>query len=139
MTRAMPMPNRPNSNPEVERVRQARIAMERIRARLLKPDFQAIESCARDLASASESLRRIDTGFRSPVWQGAVRQRMETEVTALRAVIRSVEELLKNAGRFYAGLARLMSPDNAPGNYTAAGTNEAPPLETNEKTLVLHG
>jgi hypothetical protein len=129
----------PQSNQEVERVRQARITMERIRGRMLHPDFEAIESSARDLAAASECLRRIDTGFGSPIWHGPVRQRMETEVIALRAAIRSVEELLKNAGKFYAGLARLLSPDKGPLNYTAAGRSEAPRPEPQEANLVLHG
>jgi hypothetical protein len=112
-----------NGRQEVERVRQARIILERMHGRLLQPNFQSLDSSAADLNLAVNCLQQLDVGLKSPIWQGPDRKRLETEVVALRSAVRSVEELLKNAGKFYAGLARLMAPDEGPSNYTAAGTS----------------
>jgi hypothetical protein len=123
---------------EVERVRQARCILERMRGRLLRPTFQALDSSAADLSQAVECLRQLDVSSKSPIWQGLARRKLEAEVVALRHAIRSVEELLKNAGKFYAGLARLMAPDQAPPNYTADGTN-GPAAQTSTGSVVVHG
>jgi hypothetical protein len=112
-----------NGTQEVERVRQARCILERMRGRLLRPTIDALDSSARDLNLAVECLKQLDVSLKSPIWQGLARRKIEAEVVALRRAVRSVEELLKNAGKFYAGLARLMAPDDAPANYTAAGTS----------------
>ena len=111
-----------NGNQEVERVRQARCILERMRGRLMRPTLDSLDLSARDLNLAVECLRQVDVSLKSPIWRGLARQKIEAEVVAMRRAIRSVEELLKNAGKFYAGLARLMAPDDAPANYTAAGT-----------------
>jgi len=127
-----------NATQEVERVRQARCILERMRARLLRPTFQALDSSAADLNLALECLRQLDVRLESTIWQGLARRKLEKEVMALRTAVRSVEELLKNAGRFYSGLARLLAPDEAPANYTAAGTSAAPP-QIAAASVVLHG
>jgi hypothetical protein len=127
-----------NGNQEVERVRQARCILERMRGRLLQPTFQALDSSAADLNLAVECLRQLDVSLKSPIWQGLARRKLEREVVALRQAVRSVEVLLKNAGKFYAGLARLLAPDQAPANYTSAGTSGAPsPAGT--ASVVVHG
>jgi hypothetical protein len=113
-----------NGSQEVERVRQARCILERMRGRLLRPGFQALEASAADLNLAVECLRQLDVSLKSPIWHGLTRRKLEREVLALRCAIGSVEALLKNAGKFYAGLARLMAPDEAPANYTATGTTD---------------
>lgn len=127
-----------NGSQEIARVRQARCILERIRSRLLRPTFESLEKSAADLNVAVDCLWQLDTGLRSPIWRGPTRARIETEVVALRHTIRSVEELLKNAGKFYAGLARLLAPDEAPANYTAAGTNGAS-AQSSTGTLLLEG
>jgi hypothetical protein len=127
-----------NGSREVERVRQARCILERVRGRLLQPTFQALDSSAADLNLAVECLRQLDISLGSPTWQGLALQKIETEVVALRSAVRSVEELLKNARKFYAGLARLMAPDEAPANYTAAGTTGAGSLGS-AGSVVIHG
>jgi hypothetical protein len=127
-----------NGSQEVERVRQARCILERMRGRLLRPTFQALDSSAADLNLAVQCLQQLDVSLKSPIWQGLARRKLEREVVALRCAVRSVEELLKNAGKFYAGLARLMAPDEAPANYTAAGTSGAPSHAAAE-SVVLHG
>jgi hypothetical protein len=125
-----------NGSQEVEHVRQARCIVERMRARLLRPNFQALELSATDLNLALECLQKLDVSLKSPIWQGMARRKLEKEVLALRCAIRSVEGLLKNAGKFYAGLARLMAPDEAPPNYTPTGVSGATPMAG---SLVVHG
>jgi hypothetical protein len=127
-----------NGSQEVERVRQARCIVERMRGRLLRPTFQALDSSAADLSQAVECLRQLDVSSKSPIWHGIARRKLEAEVVALRHAIRSVEELLKNAGKFYAGLARLMAPDQAPPNYTAGGTS-GPAAQASAGSVVVHG
>jgi hypothetical protein len=127
-----------NGSQEVERVRHARCMLERMRGRLLRPTLDSLDATAADLSLAVESLRQLDLSFQSPIWHGLTRRRIETEVVALRGALRSVEELLKNAGKFYAGLARLLAPDDAPANYTAAGAH-APAPHLAEGSIALQG
>ena len=126
-----------NGSQEVEHVRQARCIVERMRARLLRPSFQALELCAADLNLALECLQKLDVSLKSPVWQGMARRKLEKEVLALRCAILSVEGLLRNAGKFYAGLARLMAPDEAPPNYTPTGVSGTTQMAAG--SVVLHG
>jgi hypothetical protein len=123
---------------EIERVRQARCILERMRGRLLRPTLDALNASSVDLNLAVECLRQLDVSLQSPIWHGLARRKVETEVVALRRALRSVEELLKNAGKFYAGLARLLAPDDAPANYTACGT-PGPVPNVAEGNIVLHG
>ena len=127
-----------NGTQEVERVRQARCILERMRGRLLRPTLDALDSSARDLNLAVECLKQLDVSLKSPIWQGLARRKIEAEVVTLRRAVRTVEELLQNAGKFYAGLARLMAPDDAPANYTAAGTS-AGSMPTTAGSVVLEG
>jgi hypothetical protein len=128
----------PNTSQQIERVRQARRLLERMRARLLRPTFDALDACAADLNLAVECLRELDVSSQSPIWHGLTRRRIEIEVVELRRTLRSVEELLKNAGRFYGGLARLLAPDDAPANYTATGT-QVPAPQLAQRSVALHG
>ena len=127
-----------NGTQEVALVRQARCILERIHGRLLQPTFASLDSSAGDLKRAVECLQQLDVRLKSPVWQGPLRQKLETEVTALRGAVRSVEELLRSAGKFYAGLARLMAPDEAPPNYTATGA-KGPDAQVLAGSVALHG
>ena len=128
-----------NGSQEVERVRQARCILERMRGRLLRPTLARLGFQRRDLNLAVECLKQLDVSLKSPIWQGPARRKIETEVVALRRAVRSVEELLKNAGKFYAGLARLLAPDDAPANYTAAGTSVAVNANDREQRGVSKG
>lgn len=123
---------------QIDLVRQARTILERMQHRLSRPSFEAIGACAADLDVAVECLRQLDVSLESPIWHGLARQAVEAEVVALRGNLRSVEELLRNAGKFYGGLARLLAPDDAPANYTAGGTHMPPPPEASG-TVALHG
>lgn len=127
-----------NSSRDVERVRRARQILERIRGRMLQPTFEGLSSSATDLNLAVDCLQQVNVSLKSPTWQGQERRKLETEVVALRRAVRSVEELLKNAGKFYAGLARLLAPDEGPVNYTATGTSGAP-RQGVAGSVVVHG
>ncbi len=127
-----------NGTQEVERVRQARCILEKMQGRLLRPSLESLDSSAADLNLAVACLQQLDISLRSPIWHGLVRRKLETEVMSLRRAVRSVEELLKNSAKFYAGLARLMAPDEAPPNYTAGGTS-SPAAHATTGSMVLRG
>jgi hypothetical protein len=126
------------SRQQIDRVRQARALLERMHRRLARPSLEAIDACAADLNVAVETLRQLDTSAESPIWQGLTRQVIEAEVVALRRSLGSVEELLRSAGKFYGGLARLLAPDEAAANYTAAGA-QLPPPQPAGGNIALHG
>lgn len=130
--------NMSHARQQIDRVRQARGLLERMRSRLAHPNWEAINACAADLNIAVEALRQLDTSVESPIWHGLTRQVMEAEVVALRRSFRTVEELLRSAGKFYGGLARLLAPDEAPANYTAAGA-QLPPPRPSRGNIALHG
>jgi hypothetical protein len=127
-----------NANQELERIRQARCILERMRNRLMRPTLDSLDASAKDLNLAVECLRQLDLSLASPIWHGLVRRRIEAEVVALRLTLRAVEELLKNAGKFYAGMARLLAPDEGPANYTAVGALGAVPTAA-DRSVSLHG
>jgi hypothetical protein len=120
---------------ELRQVQEARRIVERMRDRLLHPSFEALEDSASDLSLAAECIRRLDANL--PVWQGAQRKALEAEVTGLRRGVRCVEALLSNAGKFYAGWARLLSSDQALPNYTSSGITSLPLAQRSK--LVVHG
>jgi hypothetical protein len=120
---------------EIVRIREARQLIDRMRGRLFRPSFESLAECASDLGLAVECIRRLDAKL--PVWQGVQRKALEAEVIGLRRDIRSVEALLTNAGKLYAGWARLLAPDPAPPNYNSAGSTSPPPAKAS--TLVMHG
>ncbi len=120
---------------EIVRIREARQLMDRMRERLLRPSFESLAECTADLRLAVECIRKLDAQL--PVWRGVQRRALEAEVIGLRRDIRSVEALLTNAGKFYAGLARLLASDQAPPNYTPAGSIGAAQVEASR--LVIHG
>jgi len=121
--------------PELVRIREARQLIDRMRERLLRPSFESLAQCALDLRLAVECIRKLDA--RLPVWRGVQRKALEAEVIGLRRDIQYVEALLTNAGKFYAGLARLAAFDQAPPNYTSAGAIATAPVQASK--LVMHG
>lgn len=120
---------------EIAQLREARKIVDGMRDRLLHPTFEALEDSASDLGLACEYIRGLDS--RSSAWLGVHRKVLEAEVTGLRRSVGCVEALLANAGKFYAGWARLLSPDSAPPNYGSSGTTSAVPAEAS--SVVIHG
>jgi len=124
-----------NERTQLAQVREARQLIERMRDRLIHPSFQALGECAGDLRSAAECIQGLDAQL--PAWQGIQRKALEAEVTNLRRGVSCVQALLANAGKFYAGWARLLLPDQAPPNYTSAGSEGLAPGQNSK--LVVHG
>jgi hypothetical protein len=124
-----------SEQPQIAQMREARRIIDRMRGRLLHPSFECLPECAADLGLAAECIRRLDAKL--PVWQGVQRKALEAEVIGLRSDIRFVEALLANAGKFYAGWARLLASDQAPPNYTSAGSIGSAPTQASK--LVIHG
>jgi hypothetical protein len=109
---------------QLERVRQARGSLAKVRAKLLRPSVEAMESCAGDVAKAVEHLQRVEAGLKSSSRRPLMAERaVRTEIEGMRAELKQVNDLLAGAGKFYQGWARLMSggADDAPANYTPKG------------------
>jgi hypothetical protein len=124
----------PGERTEIAQLQQARKILDRMRDRLLHPSFESLEDSASDLRLASEYIRRVDA--KSSEWQGVQRKALEAEVIGLRRCVRTVEALLANAGKFYAGWARLLSGDSAPPNYSSSGVSN---VAESARNLVVHG
>ena len=124
---------------QLERVRQARRSLAKVRAKLLRPSVEAVESSAADVAKAVEHLQCVELALKSSSRRPLMAERgVRTEIEGLRAELKQVNELLSGAGKFYQGWARLMSggADDAPANYTAAGKAR---LAVCGSKVVLHG
>ena len=121
---------------QLERIRQARQSVERVREQLLNPSAEALESGAAEAARAVELLQGMDRSAREEGKLG-IRQAMRSELAGLRRELGAVNELLRSAGRFYQGWAQLISSvDAAPTNYTPDG--KARPGEPS-RVVVIHG
>ena len=122
---------------ELNRVKQARRIVEKVRGRLMHPTIQAMDRGAAELSAAAECLANLESALRRSGrelhWPG-----VEAELARLRLEMRNVQQLVEGAGRFYVGWARLIAPDQAPANYAANGRVEQPaPVAAGE--VVLHG
>lgn len=120
----------------LERIRQARESMHRVRIQLLHPTPEALERGAVDLARAVEVLNGLDSAS-SEMDQLGVKQAVRAELAGLRKELHTVNELLQAAGHFYAGWAQLISGiDTGTSNYAAAGrARQGEP----RRGLVIHG
>jgi hypothetical protein len=123
---------------ELNRVREARRLVEKVRGRLMHPTIDAMDRGAAELSAAVESLAGLETALagsagRTRPWPG-----WEPEVARLRREVRNVQQLLAGAGKFYAGWARLLAPDQAPANYTANGKAEQQ-ISIDAGKVALHG
>lgn len=126
------------ANGSTEQIRRGRRHLERMRDRLLRPDSEALECSAGDLAAAAALLQTIDVSTKSPIWCESVRRQIEPEVLALRSTILTIQTLLRNAGHFYGGLIHLFEPDQGSANYTSAGVSVTSPV-ARQSSVVLHG
>jgi len=102
---------------------------------------EALDSSARDLMAAVNSLRRLELDLASRDWLGAGPARpLELELSAMRRDLQGVAELLESAGKFHEGWARLASTaiEDPVSHYTAGGKSR-PPIPINSTRLVVHG
>ena len=126
---------------ELERVTQARRSLERVRIKLLRPTVETLDSSARDLMAAADSLRRLESGLASRGWRGDGSERLlELEISAMQRELKNVTRLLESAGKFHEGWARLASTviEDTTANYSAGGKSR-PPVPINSGRLVVHG
>lgn len=108
---------------ELDKAKEARRSLEKVRLKLLSPSLQAMDSSASELGVAVDCLKTLEVGFISgrrltPEW----RRLLEQEMMGLRCELREVNALLQGAGKFYQGWARLVATgDDAQANYGVAG------------------
>jgi hypothetical protein len=131
----------PESDAELDRVKQARHSVERVRLGLLRPSVEAFDSAAADLTAAVECLGWLGSNppLRARRGDGSERT-LQAEISGLRGDLQKVNALVESAGKFFEGWGRLVSGDaeDGPSNYTAAGTTR-PPAARPGARLVLHG
>ena len=124
---------------QLEKLKQARSSLEKVRQKLLQPTLQSLESGAADVARAVECLQRVESGLKSGGRNRVGAERaMRAEIEGLHRDLRRVNALLEGAGKFYQGWARLMSggAEDTAMNYTAEGKAGRP---ASGCRLVLHG
>jgi len=78
--------------------------------------------------------------LRSSGYDPSGRQALSVEIMHLGQTVRKAQALLEAAGRFHAGLARLMdtSPEQAVTNYTAGGKSR-PAVAIDRGRVAIHG
>lgn len=123
---------------ELEKIRQARSSLEKVRQKLLQPTVPALESGAADVDLAVECLQRVESCLKLGGRHSAgVGRAIRGEIEGLRSDLRRVNALLEGAGKFYQGWARLVSnAEDTAMNYTVEGKAGRPAGGTR---LVLHG
>lgn len=130
----------PDTKWELDKAKQARRSLEKVRLKLLSPTIQAMDSSTSDLGVAVECLKTLEVGFASgrrltPEW----RRLLEQEMMGLRRELIEVNALLQGAGKFYQGWARLVATgDDAPANYGTAG-QPIPPMPDRSSKVVAIG
>ncbi len=122
---------------ELNRVKEARRIVQKVRDRLMHPTIDAMDRGAAELGAAVDCLASLETALRfsgrDRRWPG-----VEAELARLRREMQSVQELVEGAGKFYAGWARLIAPDQAAANYAADG-RAAQLVAVPAGEVVLHG
>ena len=125
---------------ELDKTRQARRNLEKVRLKLISPSLRAFSGTASELGLAVECLRKLEFGLHSgPQLPVARRRLLSLEMASLRRELREVATLLAAVGKFYQGWARLVSPpvDDAPANYTVRGTQGAPGSALSGKVVAI--
>ncbi len=125
---------------ELDKARQARRSLGKVRLKLLTPTVRAMDSSTSDLAVAIDCLTELQRDFasgqRRPVgWRRAI----ESEIGDLRRELSEVNALMAGAAKFYEGWARLVSSgaDDGPANYTVRGTPSSPIPVRSSKVVAI--
>ena len=130
----------PDTKWELDKAKQARRSLEKVRLKLLTPSIQALDGSTSELGLAVECLKTLEVGFAAgrrltPEW----RRLLEVEMMGLRRELTEVNALLQGAGKFFQGWARLVATaDDAPANYGIAG-KPVPPLPDRSAKVVAIG
>jgi hypothetical protein len=125
---------------QVEKAREAQRRMQKVCDRLLRPGVEAFDACAADLGGALECLGSLEMQLRSSASDRSGRQTLAFEIARLGCTVRNAQALLEAAGRFHAGLARLIdtSPEETGTAYTAGGKSR-PPISIDRGRVAIHG
>jgi hypothetical protein len=130
----------PDTKWELDKAKQARRSLEKVRLKLLSPTLQAMDSSASELGLAVDCLKTLEVGFISgrrltPEW----RRLLELEMMGLRRELREVNALLQGAGKFYQGWARLVATgvEDAPVHYGVAGKPIPPRPQYPSKVVAI--
>lgn len=125
----------------VDKAKQARRSLEKVRLKLLSPSVQAMDGSASELGVAVECLQKLEANFCAGQRLAPPGRRLlEFEMAGLRRELREVSTLLESAGKFYEGWARLVSTgiDDAPEHYTVQGMPiPPPPLHYSGKVVAI--
>lgn len=108
----------------MDKVRQARRSLDKVRLKLVAPTIQAMDSSTSDLGVAVECLKTLEVGFASGQLVATQWRRiLEQEMGGLRRELGEVNTLLEGAGKFYRGWARLVTTgiEDAPAHYSVQG------------------
>lgn len=127
----------PRRSNEVESARQARRSIGLIRQKLLNPTPEVLEACAPHLRTAIDALDHVQQVLAKPDSRSETsRTTLQIEMAQLRRELSQVNALLKNAARFYSGMARFLVPQvDESISYAASGAVMMRP----QRTMVLEG
>lgn len=117
---------------EFESTRQARRSIGMIRQKLLKPTPEALDGCMPHLRVAIASITRLQQDLtKTPGLTAESRKALHREMAELGRELAQVSALVRNAGGFYGGLARLLAPpDDFVVGYAASGVISSRPVPT---------
>lgn len=122
---------------ELEQVRGAHRALEKVRRQLLRPSVEGFDVCATDLNQAVQCLERLQNTLAQNHGHAAPPV-LAAEIKKLRAELKAATSLVAGAGRFYAGWARLIASDDQSPNYSSKG-QAGVPIPINSAGVVMHG
>lgn len=126
-------------NTELESLVQARRRLERVHEMLLSPTSAALDNGAPDLNFAVERLQQVESRLSAPGGLASGMSRpLYLEIAKLSHELQQVITLLRGAGKFYEGWARLIADQDQPANYDAGG-NTRPATPTHSGRMELHG
>jgi len=130
----------PDAKWQLDKVKQARRSLDKVRLKLLSPTIQAMDSSTSDPGVAVECLKTLEARLASgqPLTP-QVRRLLEFEMGRLRQELREVSALLDGVGKFYQGWARLVAAgtDDAPAHYSVQGMPIPPPPLRSSKVVAI--
>ena len=110
----------------IEAAKQARRSVGLMRRKLLRPTPEALESCVQHLRLAIKSMSDLQSYLRGRGPYGAEEKRaLQVEVTELHREVNLTNALMRNAGAFFGGWAKLVFPEESRA-YSANGRLRPP-------------
>ncbi len=114
----------------LEAAKQARRSVGLMRRKLLRPTPEALESCVQHLRLAIKSMSDLQLYLRGGGPSGAEEKRaLQMEVIELQRELDLTNALMRNAGAFFGGWAKLVFPEEIRA-YSANGRLRPPATVT---------